>query len=94
MEIRPEKPNDAPAVRRVNEAAFGQPDEADLVDRLRDRATSYLALVAVDEDTVIGHIAFSPVTMAPPQPTLSALGLAPMALGTRQASDSHVSRTV
>jgi putative acetyltransferase len=62
MEIRPEKPNDAPAVRRVNEAAFGQPDEADLVDRLRDRATSYLALVAVDEDTVIGHIAFSPAT--------------------------------
>jgi hypothetical protein len=94
MEIRPEKANDAPAVRRVNEAAFGQPDEADLVDRLRDRATSYLALIAVDEDTVIGHIAFSPVTMAPPQPTLSALGLAPMALGTRQASDSHVSRTV
>jgi hypothetical protein len=81
MEIRPEKPNDAPTVRRVNEAAFGQPDEADLVDRLRDRAVSYLAL-------------FSPVTMAPPQPTLSALGLAPMALGTCQASDSHVSRTV
>ena len=65
-----------------------------LVDRLRDRAASYLALVAVDEDGVLVHIAFSPVTMASPQPTLSALGLAPMALGTRQASDSHVSRTV
>lgn len=80
MEIRPETLDDAPAVRRVNEVAFGHPDEADLVDRLRDRAGSYLAFVAVDEDEVIGHIAFTPVTVDPPGPAFSALGLAPMAV--------------
>jgi putative acetyltransferase len=80
MEIRTETPSDVPDIRRVNEAAFGRTDEADLVDRLRDRAASYIALIAVEGDAVVGHIAFSPVTMSPPHSTLSALGLAPMAV--------------
>ncbi len=80
MGIRPETSNDIPAVRLVHEAAFGRPDEADIVDRLRDFAGSYFALVAVDDEEIIGHIAFSPITMSPPQPSLSALGLAPMAV--------------
>ncbi len=80
MQIRAENPDDVFAVRHVNEAAFGQADEADLVDRLRKSAMSYIALVAVDGGTVIGHIAFSPITMDPPQANLSALGLAPMSV--------------
>lgn len=80
IRIRPEHPHDAAAVRRVHEAAFGRADEADLVDRLRSRAGTYLALVAVDAGEVVGHIAFSPVTLDPPHPALSALGLAPMAV--------------
>ena len=80
MEIRPEKPADTAAVRRVNEAAFGQPNEADLVDRLRERAAPYLALVAVDEGAVVGHIVFSPLSFDSPQPGLTAFGLAPMAV--------------
>ena len=80
MEVRPEEPGDAPAVRRVNEAAFERADEADLVDRLRGQASRYLALVAVDEGEVVGHVAFSPVTFHPPRPALSAFGLAPMAV--------------
>jgi putative acetyltransferase len=80
MDIRPEHSEDAAAVRRVNEAAFGKPDEADLVDRLRARAAPYLALVAEDEDGVVGHIVFSPMTFDPPRPGLTAFGLAPMAV--------------
>ena len=80
MTIRPEAHADHAAVRRVNEAAFGQPDEADLVDRLRDRAVAYLALVAEDGGVVVGHIAFSPVRLEPPRPGLAAWGLAPMAV--------------
>lgn len=80
MVIRPEEPADADAVRRVHEAAFGRPDEADIVDRLRDHAAPYLALVATEGGVVVGHIAFSPVTLDPPQPELSAFGLAPMAV--------------
>ena len=34
--IRPEAPADFEAIRTVHAEAFGQPDEADLVERLRD----------------------------------------------------------
>ncbi len=77
--VRPEQPEDIPAVRRVNEAAFGQPDEAELVDRLRAQ-TDYLGLVATLDGEVVGHIAFTPVTFDPPRPDLAARGLAPMAV--------------
>ena len=80
MRVRPEAPRDAAAVRRVTEAAFGQPDEADLVDRLRRRGAGYLALVAEDDGAMVGHVAFSAVTFSPPRPGLSAVGLAPMAV--------------
>lgn len=78
--IRPETPLDAPGVRLVNEAAFGRHDEADIVDRLRDQVVTYLGLVAVEADRVIGHIAFSGMTMEPPQPNRITFGLAPMAV--------------
>ena len=76
--IRPERPDDRAAVRRVNEAAFGQPDEADLVDRLRDHSPSYLGLVAEVGGAVAGHILFTPVALdAGPA---DVRGLAPMAV--------------
>lgn len=78
--VRPERPSDYAAVRRVNEAAFGQPDEAALVDRLREQGPSYLALVATFGAEVVGHIAFTPVAFDPPRPALEARGLAPMAV--------------
>ena len=37
MSIRLERPEDASQVRLINELAFGQPLEADLVDALRRR---------------------------------------------------------
>ncbi|MEV4900168.1 N-acetyltransferase [Citricoccus sp. NPDC055426] len=54
---RPERPEDAEAVRHVNLSAFGRADEADLVDRLRhDPAWEGLSLVAVDDaDRPVGH---------------------------------------
>ena len=79
MTVRPETPADAAAVRRVTVAAFGQPDEADLVDRIRARAPGYLALVAEDGGEVVGHIAFSAVRVDG-APGLRAVGLAPMAV--------------
>ena len=42
-----ERPEDAPGVRRVLERAFGQADEADLVDRLRQAGAVTVSLVAV-----------------------------------------------
>ena len=78
--VRAERPGDHYAVRRVNEAAFGRPDEADIVDRLRMGAPDYLGLVAVEGEAVIGHIAFTPVTFEPARPGSTAYGLAPMAV--------------
>lgn len=79
--IRPEEPEDHAAVRRVNERAFEQPAEADLVDRLRSRGAATLSLVAVRNGEVVGHILFSPVTVESDDETrATALGLGPMAV--------------
>lgn len=78
--IRPERPEDISAIRRVNTLAFGQPQEADLVDALRRHGALTISLVAVQDSDMIGHIAFSPVTIVSELPTMAALGLAPMSI--------------
>ena len=78
--IRPERADDAGAVRRVNERAFGRTAEADLVDRLRTPGKIALSLVAVRGDQVIGHILFTPVTIESDGRTTRAVGLGPMAV--------------
>src|SRR5687768_7361750 len=61
--IRPETPRDLAEIRSVHVAAFGGPDEARIVDALRDAGALTLSLVAIEDDRVVGHIAFSPVTL-------------------------------
>jgi putative acetyltransferase len=78
--IRREEPGDAAAIRQVNERAFGQPAEANLVDALRRHNKVVLSLVAVLNDQIIGHILFSPVSIESEGGSLSAVGLAPMAV--------------
>jgi len=78
--IRAETAGDIPAVRRVNELAFGQPDEADLVDALRAAACPHISLVAVSHEQVVGHIFFSPVTLEAEAVAPAIFGLAPMAV--------------
>ncbi|MCA1562985.1 MAG: N-acetyltransferase [Acidobacteria bacterium] len=77
--IRPEKPDDASGVRHINELAFEQPAEADLVERLRQACTDALSLVAVD-DAVVGHILFTPVVIESAGRRVVGMGLAPMAV--------------
>ncbi len=78
--IRPEEPEDISAIRHVNTLAFGQPNETDLVDALRHAGVLTISLVAVKDDLVVGHIAFSPVTITSDTSTIEAVGLAPMAV--------------
>ena len=80
IEIRREKPEDVPAIRCVNETAFGQPQEANVVDRLREACDELLSLVAVDGGRVIGHILFSPAVLGGQNPAVHGVGLAPMAV--------------
>lgn len=79
IEIRFEKPTDFEEVFRVNELAFGRKNEAELVNRLRASAP-YISLVAVENDKIVGHIFFSPLTFAPKNEKIKAFGLAPMAV--------------
>jgi len=77
--IRPERDEDAAAVRRVHETAFPTAAEANLVDRLRANGKAVIALVAEDGASIVGHILFSPVALEPLAGTVG-LGLAPVAV--------------
>lgn len=80
--IRPGSPADHPAVHALLTAAFGQRDEADLVNRIR-RAPGYaaqLSLVAAADHRIVGHILFSPITIVSPRKTTPALALAPVSV--------------
>jgi putative acetyltransferase len=79
MRIRPETESDRAAVRAVNRAAFETPAEADLVESLHRKAVSLISLVAEVEGGVVGHILFSPVSLAE-HAHLKLMGLAPMAV--------------
>jgi putative acetyltransferase len=76
--IRYEKPDDQAAIRHVHSLAFGRPHEAELVDALRCHGGLTISLVAVQTGHIVGHIAFSPVTIVSDTRTTAALGLAPM----------------
>ncbi len=78
--IRQENPADVSAVRQVNLQAFGGPQEASLVDALREAARPFLSLVAVEDGQVVGHISFSPVMIEGGGPVPQAMGLAPLAV--------------
>lgn len=80
--IREEKPEDIEAIRRINEEAFGQPAEADIIDKLREACENFLSIVAVQGEEVIGHIFFSPASIGGEGVALevSGMGLAPMAV--------------
>jgi putative acetyltransferase len=60
--VRCENTDDATERSQVlaaNEAAFGRPDEARLVDALRTEGAVLLSLVAELERRIAGHIPFS-----------------------------------
>jgi putative acetyltransferase len=78
--LRPETLYDLPATRLVEEAAFSRPAEAALVDLARERGRITLSLVAEQDGLVAGHILFTPVTLAPPQPGINGLGIGPVAV--------------
>jgi putative acetyltransferase len=78
--IRPEAPTDHEAIRSVNRLAFGREAEARLVDVLRAAAQPFVSLVALQDADLVGHIAFSPLTIQGDGPAIPALGLGPMAV--------------
>lgn len=80
VQIRPETPTDLAAIYAVNERAFGQPDEADLVDALRRDGDAILSLVAEEEGEVVGHVMLSALPIESETASLNSAALAPVAV--------------
>ena len=80
IRIRSELPEDVEAIYSLNQEAFEGTAEANLVNNLRTSNAMTLSLVAIKNNEIVGHIAFSPVTIESDRATVNAVGLAPMAV--------------
>lgn len=85
--IRPERPADIAAIHTLTQAAFrdmpfSDGSEPHLIDRLRASGDLTLSLVAEDPARIVGHIAFSPVTMS--DESTGWYGLGPVGVGPDQ----------
>ena len=56
--IRPATPEDAEAITELNDAAFGTPEEAQIVLKLAADGDSLASLVAHNDQEILGHIQF------------------------------------
>ena len=68
MQIRSERPDDDVAIHELTRAAFepmpfSSGTEAPIIRALRTAGDLTLSLVAEDDGTIVGHVAFSPVTI-------------------------------
>ena len=78
--IRPERGDDAAAIRAVLIAAFPTPAEADLVRKLHEEHDSEISLVAENEGGIVGHVMLSRMTVEDGSRSYRALGLGPVAV--------------
>lgn len=76
--IRTETTGDRAAIRSVHRRAFGQDDEANIVDALRDGGFDRVSLVAEAGGAIIGHVLFSDLPIVTNAGTVPALALAPV----------------
>ena len=78
--IREAEAKDHEAIAGLVEAAFGQRDEATLVEKLRKDGDLVLELVATNEGELVGHIVFSRLGVEDGGRRFEAVALAPMAV--------------
>lgn len=80
INIRPEQSHDFAAVRAINKEAFGDTAEASIVDLLRNACPDAVSLVAIEDDSILGHVFFTPVHISGGKRVTQGMGLAPMAV--------------
>jgi putative acetyltransferase len=90
FDIREELPDDIIAIRDVNNRAFAQTQEANIVDALRSSGAVLLSLVATLDGQVVGHILYSPATVG----GVAGAALGPMAVVPRHQREGVGSRLV
>ena len=94
LEIRHEKTGDEEAVRLLNDRAFDGPGEGRIVDRIRLACDDFISLFAVDDDTVVGHILFSPAVIDGDAKFVKGMGLAPMSVAPERHGEGIGSKLV
>jgi putative acetyltransferase len=77
VRIRLEEPADLGAIRKVHVASFPTVNKAKLVEALRASGRLCVSLVDVEQDQIVGHISFSPVSVVG---GTGGVGLAPLAV--------------
>ena len=81
LTVREAQHADRAAIRAVEEAAFGQPGEARLVEALVAAGDAVLELVAEREGRIVGHVLFSRLMVeSPGGESVAAVALAPLAV--------------
>ena len=80
--IRTERPSDIKTIHALECAAFGRREEADIVDKLRDAGALWLSQVALHDGGIVGHAAYSLVTITDAEtihefPALGPIGVLP-----------------
>src|SRR4051794_27187108 len=82
LQIRPETAADYEAIREVNEQAFGRPNEARIVEVVRESPGFIpdLSLVADRDGEILGHVLFSRVTIEGKGGPWELLALGPVAV--------------
>ena len=78
--IRTEEPADVEVIHSIHQSAFPTEAEARLIDRLREDRKLTLSLIAEAKDRVVGHVAFSPVSIDPQIQAQRGVGLGPVAV--------------
>ena len=75
MIIKLEQPSNINDIHDVNEKAFGQSQEANIIDNIRKNCDDVLSLVAIEKDKIVGHILFSPVIIEGEHGVVKGMGL-------------------
>jgi putative acetyltransferase len=78
--IREENKNDYDAIKNVNDKAFHQPQEGNIIDKIRNTNTKMLSLVAEIDNKIVGHIFFSSTEIEGYPEIKDGMGLAPMSV--------------
>jgi putative acetyltransferase len=78
LHVRDEQMGDEQAIHTVHACAFGRELEARLVDQLRAAGHAAIALVGCEQERIVGHILFSPITIADAPTDCRGLALGPV----------------
>ena len=78
--IRPAEASERAAISAVVERAFGQRDEARLVELLVESADTVLELVALHEGRIVGHVLFSRLLVVNGDERFPGVSLAPLSV--------------